>query len=31
MVQYDVCRNTNPAPRTRIPYLLDIQSGRKPC
>ena len=26
MAQFDVYRNTNPATRTRIPYLLDIQS-----
>lgn len=27
MAQFDVYRNTNPATRARIPYLLDIQSG----
>ena len=26
MAQFDVCRNTNPATRARIPYLLDVQS-----
>ena len=26
MAQFDVYRNANPATRTRIPYLLDIQS-----
>jgi toxin CcdB len=26
MAQFDVYRNTNPASRARIPYLLDIQS-----
>lgn len=27
MAQFDVYRNPNPASRTRIPYLLDVQSG----
>jgi toxin CcdB len=27
MAQFDVYRNSNPASRTRIPYLLDVQSG----
>ena len=27
MAQFDVYRNLNPASRTRIPYLLDVQSG----
>lgn len=26
MSQFDVYRNTNPATRARIPYLLDVQS-----
>jgi toxin CcdB len=26
MAQFDVYRNANPASRTRIPYLLDVQS-----
>jgi len=26
MAQFDVYRNTNPAARTRIPFLLDVQS-----
>lgn len=26
MAQFDVYRNPNPASRTRIPYLLDVQS-----
>ena len=26
MAQFDVFRNVNPASRTRIPYLLDVQS-----
>ena len=26
MAQFDVHRNTNPATRTRIPYLLDVQA-----
>jgi toxin CcdB len=26
MAQFDVYRNTNPATRARIPYLLDVQS-----
>lgn len=26
MAQFDVYRNTNPASRTRVPYLLDVQS-----
>lgn len=26
MAQFDVYRNVNPASRTRIPYLLDVQS-----
>jgi toxin CcdB len=26
MAQFDVYRNANPATRTRIPYLLDVQS-----
>ncbi len=27
MAQFDVYRNPNPSSRTRIPYLLDVQSG----
>jgi len=26
MAQFDVYRNANPATRTRVPYLLDVQS-----
>ena len=26
MAQFDVYRNANPATRTRVPYLLDLQS-----
>ncbi|MDO9063805.1 MAG: CcdB family protein [Sulfuricella sp.] len=26
MAQFDVCRNTNPAPSRDIPYLLEVQS-----
>jgi toxin CcdB len=26
MAQFDVCRNTNPAPSRVIPYLLEVQS-----
>jgi toxin CcdB len=27
MARFDVYRNPNPASRSRIPYLLDVQSG----